>query len=100
MHTRQVHIPESYGPPETESKVQIRVRLGNQLMSAIKTGFVTCIGPHPESCDWRAHENHVLKLPLWKAYRCLYCGFYFCEKCAGEHFGKTRQEYEKEKSTR
>ena len=27
------------------------------------------------------------------AYKCLYCGVYFCEQCAEEHFGKTKAEY-------
>lgn len=30
-------------------------------------------------------------LPL--AYRCLYCGEYFCGQCAEKHFGQTVQEW-------
>jgi len=26
-------------------------------------------------------------------YQCLYCGVWFCEWCAEQHFGKTRKEY-------
>ncbi|HEX8556697.1 MAG TPA: hypothetical protein VF668_01270 [Pyrinomonadaceae bacterium] len=26
------------------------------------------------------------------AFRCLYCGIYFCLACAEEHFGETRRE--------
>lgn len=33
------------------------------------------------------------KLPTWIAFRCLYCGEYYCQKCAEIHFGKTRAEY-------
>lgn len=31
--------------------------------------------------------------PLRYMFRCYYCGVFFCHKCAGEHFGKTREEY-------
>ena len=31
-------------------------------------------------------------------YKCLYCGVWFCEWCAEAHFGKTREEYRKEKA--
>lgn len=29
---------------------------------------------------------------IMKMYQCLYCGIWYCEWCAEEHFGKTRQE--------
>lgn len=35
-----------------------------------------------------------LKMPLRFAYRCLYCGEFYCQKCAEIHFGKTRAEYD------
>jgi hypothetical protein len=35
--------------------------------------------------------------PLQIGYRCLYCGEYFCLKCAESHFGKTRELYNKER---
>ena len=34
-------------------------------------------------------------IPLWAAYRCLYCGEYFNQTGAEEHFGQTRQDYYK-----
>ena len=42
--------------------------------------------------------NHVSlrigrKIPLWAAYRCLYCGEYFNQPGAEEHFGITREAY-------
>lgn len=46
-----------------------------------------------------AAESAVIICPcghsraLSRAYRCLYCGLYFCEKCAERHFGKTRLEW-------
>lgn len=33
------------------------------------------------------------KLELEHAYKCLYCGIWFCEKCAEQHFGKTKKEH-------
>lgn len=30
------------------------------------------------------------------AYKCLYCGEYYCRKCAEDHFGKTVEQYRKE----
>ncbi len=35
--------------------------------------------------------------PLRFLYRCLYCGLFFCERCAEAHFGKTKEEYAREK---
>jgi hypothetical protein len=32
----------------------------------------------------------------WKMYRCYYCGVFFCEKCAAEHFGQSREDYNRE----
>lgn len=30
------------------------------------------------------------------AYRCLYCGIFYCKDCAEEHFGKTVEQYRAE----
>jgi len=43
-------------------------------------GAITCAG-----CDWRR--------ALTMAYRCLYCGLYFCHPCAETHFGMTVQDW-------
>jgi|GEM_PF-2996847 len=32
-------------------------------------------------------------IPLWAAYRCLYCGEYFHQVGAEQHFGMTQEEY-------
>ena len=29
--------------------------------------------------------------PVWKLYRCLYCGLWFCLRCGERHFGETRK---------
>ena len=45
-----------------------------------------------------AVELRVIECPCgWKralelAFRCLYCGVYFCTPCAERHFGETRGE--------
>jgi hypothetical protein len=36
------------------------------------------------------------KIVVWKMYRCYYCGEYYCEQCAPEHFGMTRAEYKEQ----
>ena len=36
---------------------------------------------------------------LVKMYRCLYCKVYFCDSCAEQHFGKTVEEYKRERGT-
>ena len=33
------------------------------------------------------------KIPVWVAYRCLYCGEYFNQTGAEQHFGMTREEF-------
>lgn len=35
------------------------------------------------------------KVPVWMAYRCLYCGEYFNQAEAEKHFGKTRCKHTK-----
>ena len=37
------------------------------------------------------------KIPLRYAYKCLYCGIYFCWRCAEVHFGKTKAEYRQQR---
>lgn len=65
-----------------------------------------------KSDAWTAKRDHVLRqmqqasaskteiecrcgqrVRLWMAFRCLYCGEYFCKGCAEEHYGKSRAEY-------
>ena len=36
-------------------------------------------------------------IPVWCAFRCLYCGEYFNQAGAEEHFGKTRIEYNEDR---
>lgn len=70
--------------PDVDMEKRELVR--KQTMQAMGTSSVNC------SCE--------IKLPLWLAFRCLYCGGYFCQKCAEKHFGKTRSQYLAEKEQR
>ncbi|MCX6896286.1 MAG: hypothetical protein NTZ16_12475 [Verrucomicrobia bacterium] len=75
-----------------EKKGTIRARLASQLATVTRsTATVKCLGAFPNRCG--DYADHGLEIPLWKAIKCLYCGFYFCEACAAKHFGKTRKEF-------
>jgi len=66
----------------------IQKRLRQQLIQVVPCQTeVVCQGPFPNRCT--ATSSHGLSVPLWKAVRCLYCGFFFCEECAKTHFGQT-----------
>jgi hypothetical protein len=55
----------------------------DQFMAAFKGEPVTC------SC-------RKVTVPSYKLYKCYYCGVFHCDKCAAEHFGQTREEYNEE----
>lgn len=43
------------------------------------------------------HCGHCAnRIPVTFAYRCLYCGVWFCQSCAELHFGETRSGYHAE----
>lgn len=56
-------------------------------------------------CEWVAKQTNEAshtggvtvrrgkRIPIWLAFRCLYCGEYFDQHAAEEHFGKKRSEY-------
>jgi ferredoxin-thioredoxin reductase catalytic subunit len=50
-----------------------------------------------------AMESNTIHCPcgqiraMVKAYRCLYCGVYFCAPCAEVHFGQTIQQWREKK---
>lgn len=73
---------ESDKKEEIEADIK-RAFVRKQFEEAKGPGHVTC------GCG--------LRLPLRFAYRCLYCGEFYCQSCAEEHFGKTREEYFKKK---
>lgn len=51
---------------------------------------------------WTAHVKVTcgcgLTLPLMLSYRCLYCGEFYCRRCAEVHFGTPRAQYEHERA--
>lgn len=52
-------------------------------------GQIRTISETPPYC--RCHCGLKIYLPL--AFKCLYCGEYYCQPCAEEHFGETREEW-------
>ena len=40
------------------------------------------------------------RLKLYLAFRCLYCGAWFCQTCAEIHFGKTREQYDADRQNK
>ena len=62
-----------------ESVCAKREFVAKQTKEAKETGYVTIRG--------------YGKIPLWIAFRCLYCGEYFNQSLAEAHFGMTREEF-------
>ena len=56
-----------------------RERIGLQWTQAVEERVITCI------CG--------RELVIQCMFRCLYCGEWFCARCAEIHFGKTVKEY-------
>ena len=71
---------EDFNRPGVDVKEK---RVWRQTLEAMGGHHVTCC------CD--------KKLPIHFAFRCLYCGEYYCQKCAEVHFGKTREEHNNNK---
>lgn len=61
-----------------EADEELAKLLHKQWSDAIENHTITCI------CG-RLRAIHI-------AFRCLYCGLYFCQPCAESHFGETRQQ--------
>ena len=59
--------------------------VSEQTIEASQTGKVT------------VRDGH--KIPVWMAFRCLYCGEYFNQVGAEYHFGETRMEFNKDAPT-
>lgn len=64
------------------AKAENKERLKQQHLDAANTQTITC------SCGQKRH--------LTLAFKCLYCGQWFCFSCAEQHFGKTVEEYREE----
>lgn len=54
---------------------------------------VTCYGTQPSRVSRHGHKQCGKQISIEYAYRCYYCGFYFCEQCAAAHFGASRAEH-------
>lgn len=70
----EIHCPAS--KKEVDAK---RAFVAKQTKEARETGYVKIHGGG--------------KIPLWIAFRCCYCGEYFNQSMAEEHFGMTRYEF-------
>lgn len=60
------------------------------------TDYVTCQGTQPSRLSGEGHKKCSRLVRLMFAYKCLYCDFWFCKSCAGIHFGKTKEQHNKE----
>jgi hypothetical protein len=76
------NVPEAQALREQELK-ESQKKAREQLSAAYKGCSVKC------SCG-------KVSGPVFKLYRCYYCGVFFCDICAAEHFGKTREEHNRE----
>jgi hypothetical protein len=67
-------------PPKTFGDVEEIRRVVSKQLAQIKANntWVDC-----GTCE--------SSYPLWKLYRCYYCGVWICENCAPHHFGKKRE---------
>ena len=63
-------------------------------IALIPTGpRITCCGTQPSRPSRVGHKNCGKQVSIEYAFRCLYCGFWFCRACAEVHFGMTREEH-------
>ena len=70
-----------------EAKIEIAKEKAAFVMGQIRT-----MREDPPHC--RCYCGMEIYIPL--VFKCLYCGEYYCQPCAEEHFGKTRAEWAKE----
>ena len=61
-----------------------RAFVSKQTQEAESTGYVTL-----RNCG----EIRTGTIPVWMAFRCLYCGEYFNQTMAEDHFGMTRKRF-------
>lgn len=71
-------------PDTKKSRDAKRAFVEKQANEACKTGNVTL-----RNCG----EIRTGTIPVWMAFRCLYCGEFFNQSGAEEHFGMTREEF-------
>jgi len=69
----------------SDSQKSIRAKrafVAKQTQEAESTGHVTL-----RNC------GEIRTIPVWMAFRCLYCGEYFNQVMAEDHFGMTRKQF-------
>lgn len=71
---------------------------GKSKIGTIRTDMVTCQGTQPSRLSGERHRSCGKRVAIEFAYKCLYCSFWFCASCAEIHFGKTREQHNKEMS--
>jgi len=75
---------------DTRKTVEAKRKFVAKQMQEAKMGYVTL-----RNCG----DIRTGTIPVWMAFRCLYCGEYFNQSMAEEHFGMTRKKYFKCKGT-
>jgi len=70
--------------PDTKESVEAKRDFVAKQTFEARTGHVTLRN---------AGEIRRGTIPVWLAFRCLYCGEYFNQRTAEEHFGMTREEF-------
>ena len=80
-------MPTIHDQPTTEEEIERNVVLiRQQTRELVKQLGVMKLWPRIP-CACCAKSTH-----LKDAYRCYYCGLYFCTRCAPEHFGGERPD--------
>jgi len=70
---------------DTQKSIKAKRKfVAKQTQEAGSTGYVTL-----RNCG----EIRTGTIPVWMAFRCLYCGEYFNQSMAEDHFGMTRKQF-------
>lgn len=80
-HPAAYTVAQPISASDWAEKVNFVKKQTAQAMDAVRP-FVRC-GCHK-------------KLQMHHAYRCLYCGEWYCKSCAEVHFGKSVEQYRRE----
>ena len=70
--------------------------IGKSFFDRVYTDYVTCQGTQPSRLSGEGHKKCGKRVSMMYAFKCLYCDFWFCKSCAEIHFGKTREQHNKE----
>jgi hypothetical protein len=67
-----------------------------KMVTSMKNPKVRCYGTQPSRLNGKDHKGCGKWVRIDKAYKCLYCEFWFCLTCAEIHFGKTKEQHKAE----